>query len=94
MSPAKLILGPQAAADSIRLDRGKIRVKDRAADVDLGNVFHRISDVSITDLRESRGIGLRVRTPWLLIRGDDGLALDCPPGEPRSRFYFSIGQAF
>ena len=61
---------------------------------DIGNVFNRISDFSITDLRESGGIGLRVRTPWFLIRGDYGVVLDRRPGEPRSRFYFSIGQAF
>ena len=61
---------------------------------DIGNVFNRISDFSITDLRESGGIGIRVRTPWFLIRGDYGVALDRRPGEPRSRFYFSIGQAF
>ena len=61
---------------------------------DIGNVFNRISDFSITNLRESGGIGLRVRTPWFLIRGDYGVVLDRRPGEPRSRFYFSIGQAF
>ena len=61
---------------------------------DIGNVFNRISDFSITDLRESGGIGLRVRTPWFLIRGDYGVVFDRRPGEPRSRFYFSIGQAF
>ena len=51
-------------------------------------------DFDITDLRETAGIGLRVRTPWFLIRGDYGFVLDQRPGERRSRFYFSIGQAF
>jgi outer membrane protein assembly factor BamA/autotransporter translocation and assembly factor TamB len=60
---------------------------------DIGNVFARISDISF-DLRESAGIGLRVRTPWFLLRGDYGIVLDPRPGERRSRFYFSIGQAF
>ena len=34
--------------------------------------FRRVSDFSFTDLRESAGVGLRVRTPWFLIRGDYG----------------------
>jgi outer membrane protein assembly factor BamA len=45
-------------------------------------------------LRESVGVGLRVRTPWFLLRGDYGIVLDPREGEKRSRFYFSIGQAF
>ena len=36
----------------------------------------------------------RVRTKWFLLRGDYGVVLDPRPGERRSRFYFSIGQAF
>jgi outer membrane protein assembly factor BamA len=61
---------------------------------DLGNVYPRVSDFSLSDLRESAGVGLRVRTPWFLLRGDYGVVLDRRPGERRSRFYFSLGQAF
>ena len=61
---------------------------------DIGNVFERIGDFSFTDLRKSVGVGLRVRTPWVLLRGDYGVVLDRQPGEARGRFYFSIGQAF
>jgi len=60
---------------------------------DIGNVFPRISDITF-DLRESAGVGLRVRTPWFLLRGDYGFVLDPREGEKRRRFYFSIGQAF
>jgi outer membrane protein insertion porin family len=60
---------------------------------DIGNVFPLISDITF-DLRESAGVGLRVRTPWFLLRGDYGFVLDPRPGERRQRFYFSIGQAF
>ena len=69
-------------------------IVDGVVFADVGNVFNRISNFSITDLRQSGGIGLRVRTPWFLVRGDYGLVFDQRPGEPRSRFYFSIGQAF
>ena len=61
---------------------------------DIGNVYSRVSKFSLTDLRESAGVGLRVRTPWFLLRGDYGVVLDRRPNERRSRFYFSIGQAF
>ena len=71
-----------------------VSIFDGVAFVDIGNVFDRASDFSLADLRESGGVGLRVRTPWFLLRGDYGIAFDPRPGEPRSRFYFSIGQAF
>jgi outer membrane protein assembly factor BamA/autotransporter translocation and assembly factor TamB len=60
---------------------------------DIGNVFPLISDIDF-DLRKSAGVGLRVRTPWFLLRGDYGFVLDPREGERRRRFYFSIGQAF
>jgi outer membrane protein assembly factor BamA len=62
--------------------------------VDIGNVFPAIGDFTFRDLRESAGVGLRLRTRWLLLRGDYGFVLDPRPGEGRSRFYFNIGQAF
>jgi outer membrane protein assembly complex protein YaeT len=61
---------------------------------DVGNVFPQVSDFSFTDLRETAGVGLRVRTPWFLLRGDYGILLDLRDGERRGRFYFSLGQAF
>jgi outer membrane protein assembly complex protein YaeT len=71
-----------------------IRTLDGVLFVDVGNVFPTIRDFSLTDLRESAGIGIRLRTPWLLLRSDYGFVLDRRTGEPRSRIYFSIGQAF
>jgi outer membrane protein assembly factor BamA len=71
-----------------------VSIFDGVVFADIGNVYPRVRDVSLTDIRESAGIGLRVRTPWVLLRGDWGFVLDPRPGEPRSRFYFSIGQAF
>ena len=71
-----------------------VSIVDGVVFADIGNVFDKDPDFSFTDLRESAGVGLRVRTPWFLIRGDYGIVLDHRPGERRSRFYFSIGQAF
>ena len=61
---------------------------------DIGNVYPSLSDFSFGDLRKSVGAGLRVRTPWFLLRSDYGVLLGRRDGEPRGRFYFSIGQAF
>jgi outer membrane protein assembly complex protein YaeT len=71
-----------------------VKIIDGVVFLDIGNVYDRISNISLTDLRKSTGVGLRVRTPWVLLRGDYGIVIAPRPGEPRSRFYFSIGQAF
>jgi outer membrane protein assembly factor BamA len=62
--------------------------------LDVGNVYPEISGISLGDLRKAAGPGLRVRTPWFLLRLDYGLKLDRRPGESRGRLFFSIGQAF
>ena len=62
--------------------------------VDLGNVYEKSSDFDPTDLRGSAGLGLRVRTPFFLLRFDYGWKLDRQPDESRGAFFFSIGQAF
>jgi outer membrane protein assembly factor BamA len=71
-----------------------VRRLDGVLFLDVGNVYPSIKDMSLTDLRESAGVGIRLRTPWVLLRTDYGWVLDPRPGERRSRFYFSIGQAF
>jgi len=71
-----------------------ISIFDGVAFSDIGNVFPSVRNFSFTDLRQSAGVGLRVRTPWVLLRGDWGFILDRRPGEPKSRIYVSIGQAF
>lgn len=62
--------------------------------VDIGNVYDRVGDFRLGDLRKTAGVGLRVRTPWFLLRMDYGVKLDRRPGETAGRLFFSIGQAF
>jgi outer membrane protein assembly complex protein YaeT len=71
-----------------------VSIFDGVAFSDIGNVFPRVADISFSEFRETAGLGLRVRTPWFLLRGDYGFLLDRRVGERRGRFYFSIGQAF
>lgn len=91
--------GIPAGGDALFVINNELRfplvsIFDGVVFTDIGNVFRRVSDFSLADLRESAGVGVRVRTPWFLLRGDYGVVLDQRAGERRSRFYFSIGQAF
>ena len=70
-----------------------VSIVDGVVFADVGNVFNSVREFSFTDIRKSGGIGLRIRTPWVLLRGDYGMVIDRRDGEPRGRFYFSIGQA-
>lgn len=71
-----------------------LSIFDGVTFLDLGNVYRRVSDIRLADIRKAGGLGLRVRTPWFLLRLDYGLKLDRQPGESRGRVFFSIGQAF
>jgi outer membrane protein assembly factor BamA len=66
--------------------------------VDGGNVWERVTDFEIGDLRGSAGFGLRYRSPIGPIRVDLGFKMDRREFngrvEPRSVLHFSIGQAF
>lgn len=67
---------------------------DGVAFVDAGNVYRHLSDFKPFDLRSSYGIGLRIRTPYLVLRLDYGLKFSPGFGEKRGKFFGSIGQAF
>ncbi|MFN7923392.1 MAG: translocation/assembly module TamB domain-containing protein [Bryobacteraceae bacterium] len=70
------------------------RFIDGVSFVDAGNVFARVADFRLSDLRTSAGLGLRLRTPYFVLRLDYGAKIDRRPGESFGRFFFSIGQAF
>jgi outer membrane translocation and assembly module TamA len=68
---------------------------------DGGNVFSRIANLNLEQLRGSLGFGVRYRSPIGPIRMDIGFKLDRRPLagtsaklEPRYALHFSIGQAF
>jgi outer membrane protein assembly complex protein YaeT len=71
-----------------------VSILDAVGFVDIGNVYPTISDFSFSDLRKTAGFGLRLRTPFLMIRFDYGFKLDRRPGESQGAFFISIGQAF
>ncbi|MBM4409667.1 MAG: hypothetical protein FJ038_13965 [Chloroflexi bacterium] len=58
--------------------------------VDAGNVFARSSELGLGDLVSASGAGLRVTTPFGIVRVDYGRTWSGGPG----RWYFGIGQAY
>jgi outer membrane protein assembly factor BamA len=67
---------------------------DAVSFVDVGNVFPRITDFRLSELRSAGGLGIRIRNPFVVLRFDYGFKLDRRPGEKIGAFFFSIGQAF
>lgn len=64
--------------------------------VDSGNVFERVTQIDMSELRASMGIGLRYRTPVGPLRLDMGFKLGSLRPEDKRRYalHFSFGQAF
>lgn len=65
-----------------------------AAFLDAGNVFPTIRDLSFTNLEVGTGFGVRVESPFALIRVDFGVPLTNRANQPRARWYFAIGHTF
>lgn len=61
---------------------------------DAGNVFGRAGDLSLTNLEAGAGLGLRIDSPFALIRVDFGVPVTSRTGQPAGRWYFAIGQTF
>jgi len=92
-------LGEPAGGNAVFILNNELRfpavsIFDGVGFVDVGNTYSRVADFRLTDLRKTAGAGLRVRTPYFLLRLDYGFKLDRQPGESRGAFFFSIGQAF
>jgi outer membrane protein assembly factor BamA len=61
---------------------------------DAGNAFATIGDVALRSLRAGAGVGLRVQTPFALLRADVATPVSPKPGESRVQWFFSFGQSF
>jgi outer membrane protein assembly factor BamA len=62
--------------------------------IDAGNVFPSASDIELGTLKSSLGVGLRLATPFALIRVDFGRLMSPGPTDRSGRWTFGIGQAF
>jgi outer membrane protein assembly complex protein YaeT len=65
--------------------------------IDAGNTFRTKSDLSVRDLKVGYGVGLRLASPFAMLRVDFGIpasALSPDQPKPRGRFYIGIGHIF
>ncbi len=62
--------------------------------LDAGNVYYRLSEFNPGRLRTGAGFGLRIDSPFGLVRVDYGFNLKPRLDEPRGTLFISIGQAF
>lgn len=62
--------------------------------LDGGNVWIKASDIDISEMRYTAGIGIRYNTPVGPIRVDYGHKLDREKGESKGEVHFTIGHAF
>jgi outer membrane protein assembly complex protein YaeT len=62
--------------------------------VDAGNIFPKASDFSFTDLQAGAGGGIRINSPFALLRIDFGVPLTSRRTRTTGRWYFGIGHAF
>ena len=60
---------------------------------DTGDVYRDDEDISISDLRQSVGWGVRWNSPMGPFRLEQGFVIDPRPGEDTSKFAFAIGGA-
>jgi len=62
--------------------------------IDTGNVFADASDIDLGKLRTAAGFGVRYKSPVGPIRFDLGFKINPEPGERRSAWFITFGQAF
>jgi outer membrane protein assembly factor BamA len=62
--------------------------------IDAGNVFTSAADLSLTTLDAGAGVGLRIDSPFALLRVDYGVPLSRRQEQPKGRWYFGIGHTF
>ena len=61
---------------------------------DTGNVYETLSDFSLNDLRNTAGFGLRLKSPYGILRFDMGFNLAPENNEPSYVLHIGLGQAW
>ncbi|MFB3903132.1 MAG: translocation/assembly module TamB domain-containing protein [Acidobacteriota bacterium] len=92
-------IGEAAGGEAVLVMNHEIRfplfgIFDGVGFLDMGNVYADVRDFAPFTVRGAYGLGLRVHTPYVLIRADYGLKFSRRPGESAGAFFVSIGQAF
>jgi outer membrane protein assembly factor BamA len=61
---------------------------------DAGRAFETAGSITLKGLSMGTGVGVRLQTPFVLLRFDAGVPLDSSQGPRSRRWFFSIGQMF
>ena len=99
LGPRHPIFGDVAGGNAMLVLNQELRLPvyrwlSGAAFVDAGNAFARPRDMSLGDLVGSSGAGLRMTTPFGLLRVDYGRLWAPAEGQSSGRWSFGIGQVF
>ena len=78
----------------LELRQSLFRMIGGAVFVEFGNVWSNPRAAQLSDLRVDAGAGFRVNSPLGILRLDFGINLDRRATEPRTKVFFSMGQAF
>jgi translocation and assembly module TamA len=62
--------------------------------LDTGNVYRRVADIDLGEMRSAIGGGVRYKSPFGPIRFDLGFKVGRQPGEGLTAWFVSFGQAF
>ena len=98
-APDTIKNGSPLGGNAVVIFNGELRVPiKRLAQlvgfVDTGNVFRRVGDFDLTEIRTAVGFGGRYRSPVGPIRVDLGFKVRREPGEGPLELHISLGQAF
>jgi outer membrane protein assembly factor BamA len=93
------ILGDPAGGNALVVINGEARFPiarwvGGVGFLDAGQVYDAVRDIRFGELAVGAGAGVRVHTPFALIRVDFGVPLSTKYGPRTGRWFFSIGQAF
>jgi outer membrane protein assembly factor BamA/autotransporter translocation and assembly factor TamB len=93
------ILGEPEGGDGLLVFNQEVRIRAHkwigaVAFVDAGNVFPNARDISFSNLEAGAGFGLRVISPFAILRVDFGMPLTSRQTQPAGRWYFGIGHTF
>ena len=96
---ARGLLGDPEGGNGLLVFNQEMRVRPHrwfgaVAFIDAGNVFPRARDISFTKLEAGAGFGLRVISPFAILRVDFGMAITSRKTQPAGRWYFGIGHTF
>jgi outer membrane protein assembly factor BamA/autotransporter translocation and assembly factor TamB len=93
------ILGDPDGGNGLVVMNQEVRIRAHrwfgaVAFLDAGNVFPAAREISFTKLEAGTGFGLRVISPFAILRIDAGIPLTSRTTQPAVRWYFGIGHTF